>query len=81
MHIGSPGSEYRPAAHFSGAPSYSLRIAMQGKVFVYSGDTEWTDTLIEASDQADLFVCESYQLDKAVALHLNYRTSWSTSQS
>jgi ribonuclease BN (tRNA processing enzyme) len=61
-----------PAAHFSGAPSYSLRVETEGRVFVYSGDTQWTDTLIEASDQADLFVCESYMFDKDVALHNSY---------
>ena len=63
-----------PAAHFSGAPSYSLRVEIERKVFVYSGDTQWTDTLIEASDQADLFVCESYVFDRDVALHNSYRT-------
>jgi len=61
-----------PAAHFSGAPSYSLRVEIKGKVFVYSGDTQWTDTLIEASNHADLFVCESYVFDKEVALHNSY---------
>jgi ribonuclease BN (tRNA processing enzyme) len=63
-----------PAAHFSGAPSYSLRVEVEQKVFVYSGDTQWTDTLIEASDQADLFVCESYVYDQEVALHNTYST-------
>jgi ribonuclease BN (tRNA processing enzyme) len=62
-----------PAAHFSGAPSYSLRVAIDQKVFVYSGDTQWTDTLIEASAGADLFVCESYVFDKEVPLHNSYR--------
>ena len=62
-----------PAAHFSGAPSYSLRVETEGKVFVYSGDTQWTDTLIEASDRADLFVCECYVFDEEVALHNSYR--------
>jgi ribonuclease BN (tRNA processing enzyme) len=36
-----------PAAHFSGAPSYSLRVKVEGKVFVYSGDSQWTDTLAD----------------------------------
>ncbi|MGB5696929.1 MAG: MBL fold metallo-hydrolase [Polyangiales bacterium] len=62
-----------PAAHFSGAPSYSLRVEVEGKIFVYSGDTQWTDTLIEASAEADLFVCECYVFDKEVPLHNNYR--------
>ena len=63
-----------PAAHFSGAPSYTLRVEVEQKIFVYSGDTQWTDTLIEASDQADLFVCESYVFDEDVALHNTYTT-------
>lgn len=63
-----------PAAHFSGAPSYSLRVKVEEKVFVYSGDTQWTDTLIEASREADLFVCESYVFDGEVPLHNSYRT-------
>lgn len=62
-----------PAAHFSGAPSYSLRVEVEQKVFVYSGDTQWTDTLIEASERADLFVCESYVFDEEIALHNTYR--------
>lgn len=63
-----------PAAHESGAPSYSLRVEVEDKVFVYSGDTEWTDQLIEASAQADLFVCECYAFDQQVPFHNNYRT-------
>ncbi len=61
-----------PAAHFSGAPSYSLRVEVGGKTFVYSGDTQWTDTLIEASAGADLFACECYVFDEDVALHNSY---------
>lgn len=63
-----------PAAHFSGAPSYSLRVKVEEKVFVYSGDTQWTDTLIDASHEADLFVCESYVFEGEVPLHNSYRT-------
>lgn len=61
-----------PAAHFSGAPSYSLRVEVAGKVFAYSGDSQWTDTLIEASAGADLFACECYVFDKDVPLHNSY---------
>ena len=28
--------------HYSGAPSYALRIEIEGKVLTYSGDTEWS---------------------------------------
>jgi len=61
-----------PAAHFSGAPSYSLRVEVAGKTFVYSGDSQWTETLIEASAEADLFACECYVFDKDVPLHNSY---------
>ena len=61
-----------PAAHFSGAPSYSLRVTTAGKTFVYSGDTQWTDTLIEASADADLFACECYVFGEDVPLHNSY---------
>ena len=44
------------AVHGSGAPSYALRVEVSGKTIVYSGDTEWTDSLIKAVDGADLFV-------------------------
>ena len=40
----------------------------------YSGDTEWTDALIEAARGADLFVCECYMFDKVVRAHLSLST-------
>ncbi len=60
--------------HHSGAPSYALRIALDGKVFAYSGDTEWTEALIPASRGADLFVCECNFFEKGAAQHLDYQT-------
>ena len=43
-------------------------------MIAYSGDTEWTDDLIEATQSADLFVCECNFFDKEIPGHLNYRT-------
>ena len=60
--------------HASGAPPYALRVACDDKVIAYSGDTEWTEALIEASRDADLFVCEAYFFDKKVKYHLDYST-------
>jgi len=60
--------------HASGAPPYALRVACDEKVIAYSGDTEWTESLIEASRDADLFVCEAYFFDKRVKYHLDYST-------
>jgi ribonuclease BN (tRNA processing enzyme) len=63
-----------PVAHASGAPSYALRIEYGGKIIAYSGDTEWTDSLIEAAQGADLFICEAYFFDKKIKFHLDYHT-------
>lgn len=60
--------------HASGAPSYALRVEYGGKVIAYSGDTEWTDSLIDAARGADVFVCEAYFFDKKVPYHLDYET-------
>lgn len=60
--------------HASGAPPFALRVAGDGRVVAYSGDTEWTDALVDASAGADLFVCEAYAFDKRVRYHLDYRT-------
>lgn len=60
--------------HSSGAPAYALRVACEDKVIAYSGDTKWTDTLIEAAAGADLFVCEAYSFEKQIRNHLSYQT-------
>ena len=60
--------------HASGAPAYALRVEYGGKVITYSGDTEWTENLIEAARGADLFVCEAYFFEKKIKYHLNYQT-------
>jgi ribonuclease BN (tRNA processing enzyme) len=60
--------------HSSGAPAYALRVECGGKVISYSGDTEWTDSLLSAAQGADLFVCEAYFFEKKVPYHLDYRT-------
>ena len=60
--------------HACGAPPYALRVELDGRTVVYSGDTEWTDRLLEAAAGADLFVCEAYFFDKRVRFHLDYQT-------
>lgn len=60
--------------HHSGAPSYALRVSYGGKVIAYSGDTEWTDSLLAVARGADLFVCECNFFDGKVPGHLDYRT-------
>jgi ribonuclease BN (tRNA processing enzyme) len=64
-----------PVVHgASGGPFFAYRIEACGRVVAYSGDTEWTDALLEAGRNADLFVVECYVYDKPVRNHLAYKT-------
>jgi ribonuclease BN (tRNA processing enzyme) len=55
-------------------PCLAYRIDLEGKVICYSGDTEWTDSLVEAARGADLFICECYTFDKVIRAHLALST-------
>lgn len=60
--------------HASGAPAYALRVEYGARIVTYSGDTEWTESLIDAARAADCFVCEAYTFDRKVPYHLDYAT-------
>jgi ribonuclease BN (tRNA processing enzyme) len=51
-------------------PCLAYRIDAEGKVLCYSGDTEWTDALIDTARGADLFICECYYFDKPMRAHM-----------
>jgi ribonuclease BN (tRNA processing enzyme) len=51
-------------------PCLAYRIETEGKVVCYSGDTEWTEVLLEAARGADLFVCECYMFEKPRKSHM-----------
>jgi len=51
-------------------PCLGLRIDAEGKVVAYSGDSQWTDSLIDVGRTADLFICEAYTRDKPIATHM-----------
>lgn len=74
VRVGSLAITPFEVIHGSGAPSYALRVDCSGRILSYSGDTEWTDVLIRAAADADLFICESYFYDKRMKNHINYRT-------
>ncbi len=57
-----------------GGPSFAYRIEAEGRTLSYTGDTEWTEELIEAGRNADLFIAEAYFYDKKVKLHLDLAT-------
>src|SRR3954454_18808836 len=58
----------------SGGPFLAYRVEAEGRVIAYSADTEWTDMLIPAAREADLFIAEAYTYDKIVKNHLSLKT-------
>ena len=58
----------------SGGPFLAYRVEAEGRVIAYSADTEWTETLVPAARDADLFIAEAYYYDKVVKNHLSLKT-------
>ena len=60
--------------HACGAPPFALRLSCEGKVLAYTGDTEWTDSLLDAGRDADLLIAEALFFERKVKHHLDYAT-------
>jgi len=58
--------------HACGAPPFALRLETDGKVLVYTGDTEWTENLIAAGRDADLLIAEALVFERRIKFHLDY---------
>ncbi len=61
-----------PVIHSPESLPHAIRLEWGGKTIGFSGDTEWTDALLPIADQADLFVCECNEYDKASKGHISY---------
>jgi ribonuclease BN (tRNA processing enzyme) len=51
-------------------PCLGYRCEAEGKTIAYSGDTQWTDAVIDIGRNADLFICEAYTRDKPINTHM-----------
>jgi ribonuclease BN (tRNA processing enzyme) len=62
------------ADHPSGpdGPALALRLTLGTTVIGYTGDTAWTDALVDVGAGADLLIAEAYYRDKAVPYHLRH---------
>jgi ribonuclease BN (tRNA processing enzyme) len=58
--------------HASGGPAYALRLTAGDRTIACSGDTAWTESLLDAAAGADLFICEAYTYGRSVRFHLPY---------
>ncbi len=73
IELGSLRVTAYEVSHDSGAPAYALRVDGPQASVAYSGDTEWTDALLDAADNVDLFLCEGYS-QTPVRWHLDLDT-------
>jgi ribonuclease BN (tRNA processing enzyme) len=51
-------------------PCLGFRIEAEDKVIAFSGDTEWTDSVVDIGRDADLFICECYTRDNPIKSHM-----------
>lgn len=58
--------------HQTDAISLGLRVTLEGKTVLFSGDSCWTDAFIDQSAGADLFICECCFFDSDSTTHMSY---------
>ncbi len=64
---------YYPVVHSPESNPHGLKITIQDKVVAYSGDTEWTDALIDLARGSDLFIVECFNFSGDLRFHMNYQ--------
>ncbi len=74
VNVGQLEIQAFPVIHSEESNPHGLRITMGNKIFAFSGDTEWTDVLLEISNDADLFICECNYYGFKGPNHLDYQT-------
>jgi ribonuclease BN (tRNA processing enzyme) len=63
-----------PVEHPSGSAAFALRFSCGGRRIAYSGDTEWTEQLIELARDSDLLIVECYAVAPKGRYHLDLET-------
>ncbi len=63
-----------PVVHSDAACSHGLRVNVADRIIGFSGDTAWTDELINIGSGTDLMICECNFLETQTPNHLDYRT-------
>jgi ribonuclease BN (tRNA processing enzyme) len=64
---------YKVPHNPSTAPT-ALRVAYGGKTIAYSGDSGWSDALVEVAAGADVFICGVWSFDTVDPEFLDYAT-------
>ncbi len=62
------------AIHTAETNPTMVRVEVAGKSIVYTGDTAWTPSILDACNGADLLVTECYHLNSGSRWHMDYAT-------
>jgi ribonuclease BN (tRNA processing enzyme) len=62
-----------PVVHSKDTLPHGIRITIDDILIAYTGDTEWTETIIDIVAGADLAICECTFFRKEEKNHLNYK--------
>lgn len=63
-----------PVVHSPPSFPHGLRFRWDKKILAFSGDTEWTENLIDIAKDAELFITECNNLNKETPGHLSYKS-------
>lgn len=61
-----------PVHHVPELTAFGYRVEAEGRTFLYSGDTAWTDELASYARGVDLFVCECSTFETRLDIHVSY---------
>lgn len=62
-----------PVIHSAPSHPHAVKITVNGKSIVYTGDTEWTDDLAELTRGSDVVICECFGWSGPLKYHLTYQ--------
>jgi ribonuclease BN (tRNA processing enzyme) len=63
-----------PVRHGKSEHVYGFRVETAGKVISYTGDSEWTENIVNLARQSDLLIAECFAYDQPIPSHLDYQT-------
>ncbi|HUE38239.1 MAG TPA: MBL fold metallo-hydrolase [Candidatus Binatia bacterium] len=72
VDIGGVTIEPFAVPHQEREPSLGLKVRLDGKTILYSGDSGWTEEFVKRTADVDLFLCECCYWETQVGFHINY---------
>jgi ribonuclease BN (tRNA processing enzyme) len=71
-HFGAVDVEPFLVPHQEKEISFGMRVGLAGRVILYSGDSGWTEALVDRSRNTNLFICECSYFETRKPFHLDY---------